>query len=67
MCRKILEEDELPWRRRSAGRSFLRPVSVILIMPWDVSRVKSGIMKGGDWAFRALEVGGFRARNQGAF
>lgn len=50
MCRKILEEDELPWMRRRAGESFLRAVSLIERRPWGVDIVKEAMVA------RALEA-----------
>jgi hypothetical protein len=47
MCWKILDEDELPCRRRRVGESFLIEVSVMEIRPWGVSSVKEGILGGG--------------------
>jgi hypothetical protein len=41
---KILDEDELPCRRRSVGELLWREVSVMEIRPWGVSRVKDGIL-----------------------
>lgn len=55
MCRKILDEELLPWRSRTAGEVFLRPVSVMLIMPWGVSSVKSGMLGGSYRAARGLQ------------
>lgn len=40
ICLKIFDEDEFPWMRRSAGRLFLRAVSVMLIRPWTLEWVK---------------------------
>ena len=41
--RNSFEEEEFPWRRSKLGLSFLRAVSVMLIRPWAVSRVKDGM------------------------
>ena len=40
-----MADELLPWSRRRAGASFLRPVSVMLMRPCGVSRVKPGIVE----------------------
>lgn len=45
ICRHILDEDELPWRSSKAGLEFFSALSVILIRPCCVSRVKLDIFK----------------------
>ena len=40
MCFQILQDEELPWMSRSAGREFLSVVEVMLMRPWGVERVK---------------------------
>lgn len=44
MWRKILEDEELPWRRSRAGLSLCRAVSIMLVRPCSDSNVKDDIV-----------------------
>jgi hypothetical protein len=46
ICRKISEEDELPWMRRRVGVEGRAGVEVMEMRPWEVGRVKDDIVVG---------------------